>query len=68
MLVETSDLIDSHEVAAILGLASHTAVSTYRRRYPDFPEPVIERKSGGRCTLWRRQDVVPWKPPTGRRD
>lgn len=64
MLVETDDLIDSGEVAAILGLASHRAVSVYRDRYPDFPVPVVEKKSGGRCTLWLRQDVQRWRSST----
>lgn len=65
MLVDTNDLIDSHEVADLLRLASHRSVSTYRGRYPDFPEPVIE-KSGGRCVLWLRGEIDAWASRHGR--
>jgi predicted DNA-binding transcriptional regulator AlpA len=61
--VETSDLIDSPEVAALLGLSRYNAVSEYRRRYEDFPEPVVKK---GRCLLWRRRDVEQWAKATGR--
>jgi len=57
--VDPADLLDSHEVAAVLGLASHRAVSTYRGRYADFPVPLIE-KGAGRCVLWLRSDVEAW--------
>lgn len=65
MLVDTDDLLDSHEVAAILGLSSHRAISAYRGRYDSFPEPIIE-KGSGRCLLWHRPDIESWEPPTGR--
>lgn len=61
--VDPSDLIDSTEVAAVLGLGLRQAVSTYRGRYPDFPAPTIEK---GRCLLWLRQDVEAWGRATGR--
>lgn len=59
MLVDTDDLVDSTEVAEILGLSSARAVSVYRSRYEDFPEPVVA-KAKGRLLLWRRQDIGPW--------
>ena len=59
MLVDTDDLLDSTEVAELLGLSSNRAVSTYRQRYTDFPEPVVEKPSK-MCVLWRRQDVEAW--------
>jgi hypothetical protein len=65
MRVETADLLDATEVAALLGLAHRQAVSTYRLRYDDFPEPVVVKNSGT-CTLWRRQDVEGWARRTGR--
>jgi predicted DNA-binding transcriptional regulator AlpA len=55
--IESTDLIDSAEVAEIVGLSRRQAVITYRQRYSDFPVPVIEK---GRCLLWRRQDVEAW--------
>ncbi|WCO66818.1 hypothetical protein PO878_20200 [Iamia majanohamensis] len=57
--VELDDLLDAEQVAEVLGLSSRGAVSVYRRRYSDFPAPVLERSSG-RCQLWARADVVAW--------
>jgi glutathione-regulated potassium-efflux system ancillary protein KefG len=57
--VNTEDLITASEVAAILGLAHHNSVSTYLRRYADFPRPVVDR-SKGRVRLWLRQDIEAW--------
>ena len=59
VLVDPADLIDSAEVAALVGLSASTTVSIYRRRYADFPTPVIE-KSGGKAVLWLRADVERW--------
>ncbi|MCW2748893.1 MAG: hypothetical protein JWR83_3 [Aeromicrobium sp.] len=59
MKVDPNDLLDSNEVAELLGLSSSTAVSTYRRRYADFPEPVIT-KGSGKCVLWERRSVEVW--------
>ena len=61
---DLSDLVDSHEVAALLGLGSHRSVSTYRARYDDFPEPVVD-KGSGRCLLWRRGDIEAWASRRG---
>lgn len=55
--IDTDDLLSADEVAQVLGLAGHRAVSVYRGRYHDFPEPVIVK---GRCTLWARADVEQW--------
>ena len=60
--VDPDELVDSTEVADTLGLGHHS-VSLYRRRYPDFPAPVIER---GRCVLWHRPDVERWARKTRR--
>jgi glutathione-regulated potassium-efflux system ancillary protein KefG len=58
--VDTDDLIDSQEVADLLGLSHRNSVSTYLRRYDDFPRPVVER-GGGRTRLWLRTDIVTWR-------
>jgi len=63
-LVDVDDLLDAHGVAALLGLSHPNAVSTYRRRYHDFPDPVIDFGSG-RCLLWHRDDVEGWRPRRG---
>lgn len=58
--VDTEDLVDARAVADLLGLnAGPKAVSVYRRRHDDFPEPVINL-GVGRCLLWRRQDIEEW--------
>jgi predicted DNA-binding transcriptional regulator AlpA len=57
--VDPADLLDSHDVAEVLGLSTYKSVATYRARYADFPGPVID-KGPGRCLLWRRQDVKAW--------
>jgi glutathione-regulated potassium-efflux system ancillary protein KefG len=57
--VDTDDLVDSQEVAEILGLSHRNSVSTYLRRYKDFPAPVVQR-GGGRTKLWLRQEIEAW--------
>jgi hypothetical protein len=57
MKIETGDVVDPAEVAEIIGINNVNGVSVYRRRYEDFPEPVIEK---GKCILWLRQDVERW--------
>ena len=61
--MDTDDLLNAREVAAVLGLAHREAIATYRRRYPDFPAPVIAK---GTCVLWHRPDVEAWARETGR--
>jgi predicted DNA-binding transcriptional regulator AlpA len=58
MLVDTGDLLNAREVAEVLGLAHREAIATYRRRYSDFPGPVISK---GTCVLWHRPDVEAWQ-------
>jgi predicted DNA-binding transcriptional regulator AlpA len=41
----------------VLGLSNWRGVHVYRRRYADFPTPIIEK---GRCLLWKRSDVEKW--------
>ena len=55
--VAIEDLLNATEVAEVLGLAHRTAISTYRRRYPDFPVPVMSK---GTCVLWARADIEAW--------
>lgn len=57
--VRTEDLIDAVEVARILGLAHRNTVSTYLRRYPDMPRPVVDL-GRSRPRLWLRQEVLAW--------
>lgn len=66
MKYDAADLVDSNEVAEILGLSSSTAVSTYRRRYTEFPDPVIV-KGSGKCVLWARSEIESWVHARARR-
>lgn len=65
-MVRTEDLVDAHDVAAILGLSHPNSVSTYLRRYEDMPRPVVER-SGGRTRLWIRGEMEAWSRTRRRR-
>lgn len=57
--VDSDDLVGATEVAAILRLSHPSSVTTYLRRYPDFPKPVVDLSSS-RVRLWRRQDIEKW--------
>jgi predicted DNA-binding transcriptional regulator AlpA len=61
--VNPADLLDSAEVAALLGLSSRKVVMIYLKRYEDFPRPAVHK---ARCTLWRRPDIERWARSTGR--
>jgi glutathione-regulated potassium-efflux system ancillary protein KefG len=58
-MVHTRDLIDARGIARLLRLRHANSVSTYLRRYPDMPRPVLDLGSG-RPRLWLRPDVVRW--------
>lgn len=57
--VNTEDLIDSRDVARLLGLSHLHSVSTYQHRYGDMPRPVVDL-GPGRPRLWLRQDMEAW--------
>ena len=59
MILDTNDLVDSTAVAEMLHLGNSRAVSTYRGRYVDFPQPVVDM-GAGRCLLWLRADIDAW--------
>ena len=63
--VNTEDLIDAREVAVILGLSQYNSVSTYQRRYPDMPRPIVSR-GHGRTLLWLRPEIEAWARQKGR--
>jgi glutathione-regulated potassium-efflux system ancillary protein KefG len=57
--INSEDLIDSQIVAEILGLSHRNTVTTYLRRYPDMPRPVVEL-GAGRVRLWLRPEIEAW--------
>lgn len=58
--VDVSELIDVGEVATLLGLAQKNSVTTYMRRYGDFPAPAVEF-ADGKCRAWVRDDIERWR-------
>jgi len=66
--VDPKELIGAAEVQTILRLSHPSSVTTYLKRYADFPQPVVDL-SASRVRLWKRQDIVRWqKERSGRRD
>ena len=61
--VDLDDLMDATDVANLIGVTNANVVGVYRRRYDDFPAPVIAK---GRCVLWLRSDVEAWAREKGR--
>ena len=57
--VRTEDLIDARGIAELLGLSHPNSVSTYMRRYPDMPRPVVDL-GRGRPRLWLRPHIADW--------
>jgi predicted DNA-binding transcriptional regulator AlpA len=58
-MVNTDDLCDAREVAALLGLSHANSVFGYLRRYTDLPRPVVNL-GPGRVALWLRPEVEAW--------
>jgi predicted DNA-binding transcriptional regulator AlpA len=63
--VDIDDLVDARAVAELLGLKHANSVSTYSKRYEDFPRPVVNL-GRGRTLLWLRPEIVAWARKTGR--
>ncbi|WP_040495593.1 hypothetical protein [Ilumatobacter nonamiensis] len=58
-MVNTEELVDSRELAALLGLTHANSVSLYQRRYADMPRPVVDL-GNGRPRLWLRPAIMEW--------
>jgi glutathione-regulated potassium-efflux system ancillary protein KefG len=54
------DLVDAREVAAMLNLKHPNSVSTYLKRYEDFPSPVYG-PGPGHARVWLRLDIERWR-------
>lgn len=65
--LDPSDLVGAADVSQILGLSHATSVTTYLRRYPDFPKPLVE-VSSSHARLWSRQDIERWHRRRGKQD
>jgi len=60
--VDVDELVGAAEIGERLGSAPRT-VHAWRRRHPDFPEPVAELTS---ALVWNWPDVERWARKTGR--
>lgn len=58
--IDSDDLIDAQGIAELLGLSQRNTVSSYQRRYPDMPRPLIDLGQG-RCKLWLRSEIERWR-------
>ena len=61
--VDVDDMVGTAEIAERLGLAQTQTVHLWRRRYPDFPEPVAQLRQ---AMIWSWADVERWAKNTGR--
>jgi hypothetical protein len=61
--VDVSQLVGAAEIAERLGLSHSQTVHLWRRRYPDFPEPVAKLRQ---ALVWTWPDVARWARRTGR--
>jgi hypothetical protein len=62
-LVALTDLVGAAEIVDRLKRGSPKLVTDWRRRYPDFPAPVLELSMGN---LWLWPEVEAWAKATGR--
>jgi hypothetical protein len=58
-----NQMVGAAEIAERLGMRSASLVHDWRKRYPDFPQPVATLKAG---LVWAWPDVEKWAKATGR--
>jgi predicted DNA-binding transcriptional regulator AlpA len=63
--VDVDQLIGAAEIAERLGVRRPNVVHDWRRRYPDFPQPVAKLRQ---ALVWTWPDVERWARRTGRLD
>jgi hypothetical protein len=56
-------MVGSYEIAERLGVSRHQVVHDWRRRHPDFPEPVLRLRQ---ALIWYWPEVEQWARTTGR--
>jgi hypothetical protein len=61
--VDVNDLVGADEIADRLDVSARQVVHTWRRRHPDFPQPVAKLRQG---YIWAWPDVQAWARKTGR--
>lgn len=58
-----AQLVGAAEIADRLGISHPQTVHLWRRRYPDFPQPVAQLRQ---ALVWAWPDVKRWARRTGR--
>ncbi len=61
--MDVEQLVGVTEIARRLGVKAASRVHDWRRRYPDFPEPVAKLAMG---LVWYWPEVEKWARKTGR--
>jgi predicted DNA-binding transcriptional regulator AlpA len=61
--VDVDDLVGAAEIASRLGVKRPQVVHEWRKRHPEFPEPVATLSNG---LIWDWRDVDRWARATGR--
>ena len=61
--VDVDDLVGAHEIAQRLGVARPQVIHEWRRRHPDFPQPLATLKT---ALIWDWAEVKTWAKRTGR--
>ncbi len=61
--VDVDELVGAAEIAARLGSKRTSIVHDWRRRHPEFPQPVATLQAG---LVWAWPDVAEWARETGR--
>jgi len=63
--VDVDDLVGAAEIAERLGVKRPHLIHDWRRRHPEFPQPVVELKG---TLIWLWPEVKRWASATGRLD
>jgi hypothetical protein len=61
--VDLDNLVDASTIAARLGVGRPQVVHDWRRRHPDFPQPVLRLAN---VHIWLWPEVERWARTTGR--
>jgi len=61
--IDVDHLVGAAEIAERLGVKRPHLIHDWRRRYPEFPEPVLVLKG---TLIWDWKDIERWAIATGR--
>ena len=61
--VDIVNLVGAHEIAQRLGVSRPQVIHEWRKRHPDFPQPIAILTNG---LIWDWEEVEKWARATGR--